>query len=322
MGETFWRPPGDKVELTAPFLLALPNAIVEILRGQMGPATPGDLWDAIEEVIKNAGEDHDPTLWDTTRRWCLCASQAGQNGKSLLAFEVDSVVIDDEDFDKWVGDKLDQALGRRPTITNTPMPTTTPQAQTQVPDYLHLSQLLASTVGQGMMHFTQAVAPAGGGLSGTGSALEDGKGFDRDQVARLKDACGVMQAKNIPTIWYAIQSTKGKAYDTYRDHITKAITSWCRTHNMERDKSIFLKQQFLDDLVKLRFNPGGRVAQYESADKGISMLVCRSLSAAEVENLRGYEDASEQTRSRGDWMRSLRKNPRPRCQPRTTWSSN
>ena len=66
---------------------------------------------------------------------------------------------------------------------------------------------------------------------------------------------------------------------------------------MERDKSIFLKQQYLDDLVKLRFNPGGRVAQYESADKGISMLVCQSLSAAEVENLRGYEDSSEQTRS-------------------------
>ena len=66
---------------------------------------------------------------------------------------------------------------------------------------------------------------------------------------------------------------------------------------MERDKSIFLKQQYLDDLVKLRFNPGGRVAQYESADKGISMLVCRSLSAAEVENLRGFEDSSEQTRS-------------------------
>ena len=29
MGGNFWRPPGDKVELTAPFLLALPSAIVE-----------------------------------------------------------------------------------------------------------------------------------------------------------------------------------------------------------------------------------------------------------------------------------------------------
>ena len=93
-GGSFWKPTGDKVELTAPFLLALPNAIVEILRGQTGPATPGDLWDAIEEVVTNAGQDQDPTLWDTIQKWCLCASQAGNNGKSLMAFEVDLVVID------------------------------------------------------------------------------------------------------------------------------------------------------------------------------------------------------------------------------------
>ena len=212
-----------------------------------------------------------------------------------MVFEVDLVVIDDNEFNKWVDDKLDQALGQHPTVTSTPMPTAVLQAQTQVPNYLHLSQLLATTVGQGMMHFTQAVAPAGGGHLGTGSTLEAGKGFNRNQVARLKDACGVMQVKDIPTIRYVIQSTKGKAYDIYRDHITKAITSWCHMHNMERDKFIFLKQQFLDDLVKLRFNPGGCVAQYESSDKGISMLVCRSLSASEVEHLRGYEEASELT---------------------------
>ena len=72
---------------------------------------------------------------------------------------------------------------------------------------------------------------------------------------------------------------------------------WCRKHNIERDKSIFLKQSFFDDLVKLRFNPGGPVAQYESVDKGILILVCRSLSAAEVELQRGYEEATKLTKS-------------------------
>ncbi len=49
--------------------------------------------------------------------------------------------------------------------------------------------------------------------------------------------------------------------------------------------------------MRLRFNPGGPVAQYDSVDRGISMLVCRSLSAAEVELQRGYEEATEQTKS-------------------------
>jgi hypothetical protein len=163
-----------------------------------------------------------------------------------LAIEVDSVVIDDKDFDKWVGDKLDQALGHRPATAGTQAPPT-PQAPTPVTDYLQLSHLLATTVGQGMMHFTQAVAPqahAGSGLLGHGGAPEAGKGFDQDQIAKLKDACGVQQVKDIPHIWYVIQSTKRKAYNTYRDHLKKSIEMWCRRRNIERDKAIFLKQSF------------------------------------------------------------------------------
>jgi hypothetical protein len=213
----FWSPTGEKVELKAPFLLALPNALVEVLRGQDGPVTPGDVAETIDEVMANAGEGLDEMLWETVHNWCFCASQAGTNGKSLMAIEVDSVVIDDEEFDKWVGDRLDQSLGHRHTATGNQAPPA-PQAPTPVTDYIQLSHLLATTVGQGMMHFTQAIAPyaqAGTGLSGTAGALETGKGFDRDQIAKLKDACGVQQAKDIPNIWYTIQSTKGKAYDAY-----------------------------------------------------------------------------------------------------------
>ncbi len=167
--------------------------------------------ETLDEVLANAGEGIDETLWETVRKWCFCAAQAGTNGKSLMAIEVDSVVIDDDEFDKWVGDRLDQSLGHRPMATgNQALPA--PQAPTPVTDYIQLSHLLTTTVGQGMMHFTQAVAPhaqAGTGLSGAAGALEMGKGFDRDQIAKLKDACGVQQAKDIPSIWYTIQVLTG-----------------------------------------------------------------------------------------------------------------
>jgi hypothetical protein len=105
----------------------------------------------------------------------------------------------------------------------------------------------------------------------------------------------MMSAKDIPNIWFVIQSTKGKAYDTYRDHLKKSIKAWCRTRHIERDKSIYLTAKFFDDLIVLRFNPGGPVAQYESAARGISMLACQSLMAVEAEYQRGYEEALEQT---------------------------
>jgi hypothetical protein len=56
-------------------------------------------------------------------------------------------------------------------------------------DYLHLSQLLAATVGQGIVHFTQAVAqqsPAGAILLGQTTFLETGKGFDWDQIGKSR----------------------------------------------------------------------------------------------------------------------------------------
>ena len=145
-------------------------------------------------------------------------------------------------------------------------------------DQLNMARLLASTVGQGMLHFTQAVAGqtttgATGQLTQGAIPFDMSKGFDRDQIAKLKDACGVMSAKDIPPIWSVIQATKGKAHDTYRDHLKKSIEAWCRSRHIERDKSIYLTAKFFEDLVALRFNPGGPVAQYESAARGISMLV-------------------------------------------------
>ena len=127
--------------------------------------------------------------------------------------------------------------------------------------------------------------------------LEMSKGFDRDQIAKLKDACGIMSAKDIPNIWSIIQATKGKAHDSYHDRLKKSIESWCRSRHIERDKSIYLTAKFFKDLVALRFNQGGPMAQYDSAARGISMLACRSLTAVKAETQRGYEEASELTKT-------------------------
>jgi hypothetical protein len=127
--------------------------------------------------------------------------------------------------------------------------------------------------------------------------LEMSKGFDWDQIAKLKDVCGVMSAKDILNIWSVIQATKGKAYDSFRDHLKKSIESWCRSCHIKRDKSIYLTAKFFEDLVALRFNPGGPVAQYYLAAIGISVLACSSLTAVKAETQRGYEEASELTKT-------------------------
>jgi hypothetical protein len=114
------------------------------------------------------------------------------------------------------------------------------------------------------MHFSQAMTPGSTGvvMAGNDTALATGKGFDQDQIAKLQDACGVRNAQQIPPIWAVIQGSKGKSFDTYRAHLAKSVKSWCRSHHIDRNKSIFLDSKFFEDLVALRFNPGGPVVQY------------------------------------------------------------
>ena len=102
---------------------------------------------------------------------------------------------------------------------------------------LALSKMLAS---QNMAAQVGTVEPIGGG----NTALATGKSFNQDQIAKLKDVCGVHVGAHIPTIWAVIQASKGKSYDSYRTHIAKAMESWARANHIELDKSIHLDSKF------------------------------------------------------------------------------
>jgi hypothetical protein len=165
-------------------------------------------------------------------------------------------------------------------------------------DFLVLSKMLSTTIGANMMQFSQTVTPTVGtaGTTGGDTALATGKGFVQDQIAKLKDACGVRNAQQIPAIWLVIQSTKGKSFDTYCAHIAKSLDWWCWSHHIDRDKSIFLEAKFFEDLAALRFNPGGPVAQFHLVARGMSMLACRLLMAMAAEFCQEYEEAAESTK--------------------------
>ncbi len=226
-----WTPgagDGATKEAKVPNLLAIPNALVDLLRTQ-GPAiTPYDVLATINDFISSGGHPGGQQ-WDCVKRWCLLASQAGTNGKSKVFLDTSPVTINDEEFDRWVGNRLDVSMGPHTPAAHTggtaggSAPVGGAGGGQQALDYLALSKLLATTIGANMMQFSQAISPQGGGLTATGAdtALATGKGFDQDQIAKLKDACGMLNAKQIPAIWSVIQATKGKSIDVYHAHIKK-----------------------------------------------------------------------------------------------------
>jgi hypothetical protein len=119
----------------------------------------------------------------------------------------------------------------------------------------------------------------------------------------------MQNAQQIPTIWAVIQGSKGKSFDMYCAHLAKSLELRCRTHHIDRDKSIFLNLKFFEDLVALQFNPGGVVAQYQSAARGMSMLACRSLTAVKAKYRRDYEEAAAHT-TNTRWIDDLLKGNR------------
>jgi hypothetical protein len=273
---------------------------------------------SIDDFVQESGETGHH--WDHVRNWCLVTGQANTNGKGKVCLDTTPVTVDDKDFDRWVGTRLDIAFGPRPPTAAGPVAGLT--SNQPALDFLKFSQMLSTTIGKNMLQFSQAVTPTGGAAGATGSetALATRKGFDQDQIAKLKDACGVRNAQHIPAIWSVIQSTKGKSFDTYRAHIAKSLELWCRSHHIDHNKSIFLEAKFFKDLVALRCNPGGAVAQYHSVARGMSMLACRSLTAMAAEFCREYEEAAENTRHTRSLDDLLKKNRGKTVEPAATYT--
>jgi hypothetical protein len=292
--------------------------LVDLLRNQGLAVTPYDVLASIDDFVQQSGEPGHH--WEYVRKWCLVAGQVNANGESKVCLNTTPVTIDDEDFGRWFGTRPDIAFGPGPPTAAGPAAGLTGNQPAM--DFLKLSQMLSTTIGTNMMQFSQAVTPTVGATGATGSetALATGKGFDQDQIAKLKDACGVRNAQQIPAIWSVIQSTKGKSFDTYRAHIAKSLELWCRSHHIDRDKSIFLEAKFFEDLVALRFNPGGPVAQYHSVARGMSMLACRSLTAMAAEFCREYEEAAESTRHTRSLDDLLKKNCGKTVEPAATYT--
>jgi len=111
--------------------------------------------------------------WVYIRKWCLVAGEANANGKSKVFLGTTPVTVDDEDFDRWVGTRLDIAFGPRPSTYAGPAAGMTGNQPAM--DFLALSKMLSTTIGTNMMQFSQAVTPTGGAAGSTGDEWGSGE---------------------------------------------------------------------------------------------------------------------------------------------------
>jgi hypothetical protein len=81
---TLWMPGaggGAPATIKGPTLLAIPNALVDLLRMQ-GPAiAPHNVLATVNDFVQSSGHPAGQQ-WECIRKWCLVGSQAGANGKA------------------------------------------------------------------------------------------------------------------------------------------------------------------------------------------------------------------------------------------------
>ena len=105
----------------------------------------------------------------------------------------------------------------------------------------------------------------------------------------MKGYCGVVSPADIPPIWDAFQQTKELA--SHRHNIRAGMQRWSKRKGLDIDKAPFFTENSIKDILSLNFNPGEAVPTFASAQRGISILICRAKTAQEVEKIRDYEDA-------------------------------
>ena len=114
------------MEHHVPKLLALPLWAVKLYQELKGSVMPHELLASIERhLASDATALDNGDDWNLVRNWLLVASQRDDGGgdptkfKPFLAVRTDPLLSNDHLILRWITERLDASLGRRPDMTST-----------------------------------------------------------------------------------------------------------------------------------------------------------------------------------------------------------
>ena len=138
------------------------------------------------------------------------------------------------------------------------------------------------------------VAPAAVVHAQASNYEEGGKFYDSYQLAILQGFAHTPTVAGVPPIWALFQHTKH--VDTHMDNIKKAMMEWSRAKHVGIDRSILFLNTTMCEILSLHFNPSNTLAVYSAAERGMSILICRTRTGEDKETMRLREMAEEMSR--------------------------
>ena len=114
----------------------------------------------------------------------------------------------------------------------------------------------------------------------------------------------------IPNIWGNLQISKECA--DKRQEFLSGVMYWTKTNGIEIDTAVFFVKLAIEEMAKTKFNPGGPVEMYESAESGISPLMVIPRTTQEIEEKIRREEAEAEpqgTRTQAEALQTKKADP-------------
>lgn len=319
--EKLWTPPGDapRVRTVCPRMLALPPDCVAFCAETR--RTPAQLMRHVTDTLRSSSID--PRHYELALDWCCVAAHSGTGANatsSVLSFAMPAILGSTDHLHEWAHHRLGLTLVHSNALEGTQEGATQASSSHGATAQRHPS---GTVMEAGMLaQVTAAVVAAfraGNGLDssetvsrGSGKTTEDMKAYSEYQLAKLKGFCCVRNNSSLPTIWEYFRSTK--EVDAQRTQLVEEMQSWAKNNDVQLNRGVYFDKTTIDDIVKMEFCPGTPTAYLNTAEQGMSLLICRPRTGNETADIRSKDHAMQLTARNHTLTEALllnKRDPRP-----------
>jgi hypothetical protein len=127
-------------------------------------------------------------------------------------------------------------------------------------------------------------------LSEQAKKSEEGQTLNDYDIAALCGFCGVTDPGQCPALYPMFKTSKN--VEDARSNIMSAMELFAKEAGIEIYRSVFLTEEVVKDVMKVRPNPYGTVGTAETSDRGVSNLVLLPQRNDEIEKMMMLERAT------------------------------
>jgi hypothetical protein len=235
-------------------MIALPLRVASLYHQFNGLVMPHQILNAVEHHLASPDTSLDNgDDWGLVQKWLPVAAQKDGGGgdtaksKPYVAFRTDALFSNDDLIHRWITDKLDSTLGRRPEPIST-----TVGIQGNMAVVQNMFGIIATEVGRGLgVAMQNATISSDKKQAGGTTGSEEAKPYNQDQVATLLGFHGAKNVKYLMKMWCLFKTTKMPNYAHLRWALKGEMLRWADKQRCWIEEGVYFDNKSLDEWIAL-----------------------------------------------------------------------